>query len=239
MRIELKMTKWDSKLEIFLHDKDEFFYSKKRNINTKRISSNKLIESSKYQSSIYIKISKQKRIARRNTACVHDKQYKMFKCYENYFSKRRRCQFPWNLYNESEIPICNKYSELSPVLMNFGNVEIGAGRENLRASETPVKLKKLCPLPCTETNFNVKINEWNDWISFQPRKALMVMLDGFTMAYQEEYLECDSTCIIGNIGGNIGFFLGASILLGLDTIFDKIRLLISKFRIRKIKNIED
>ena len=55
-------------------------------------------------------------------------------------------------------------------------------------------------------------------------------LDGFTIEHQEEYLECDSTCVIGDIGGNIGFFLGASILFGLDVIFEKVQILLAKIK---------
>ena len=42
MYIDFNMTAWDPLLEIFLHDKDQFFYSRKSSINTKLITNNML-----------------------------------------------------------------------------------------------------------------------------------------------------------------------------------------------------
>ena len=113
--------------------------------------------------------------------------------------------------------------------MNFLNIKTGAGRETIRKSEEPVELGKACPLPCFRKKFKVKIASWNDFTN-NPTRSLKVVLDGFTIKHREEYLECDSTCIIGNIGGNIGFFLGASILLGIDVIFSKFKMLLLKLK---------
>ena len=42
MLIEFNMSTWDPLLEIFLHDKGQFFYSRKTSINTKFITNNML-----------------------------------------------------------------------------------------------------------------------------------------------------------------------------------------------------
>ena len=42
MFIEFNMSTWDPLLEVFLHDKNQLFYSRKTSINTKFISSNML-----------------------------------------------------------------------------------------------------------------------------------------------------------------------------------------------------
>ena len=61
------------------------------------------------------------------------------------------------------------------------------------------------------------------WFSEAKPVSLQVALDGFTIYHEEEFYKCDSTCILGELGGNLGFFLGGSILLGLDIIFNGIR----------------
>ena len=230
MRIEFNMTKWDPLLEIFLHDQNKLFYSKMRNINTKLIPSKLLKKKSTEQSVAFVKLSTEKHLPTRKSPCNDDINHNLFKCWENFYSKKRGCQFPWNVYNDSGIKVCKNYSDMAPVLMNFLNFETGARREIIRASEAPIELSKACPLPCFRKNFKVKIASWNDFTN-NPTRALKVVLDGFTIKHREEYLECDSTCIIGNIGGNIGFFLGASILLGVDVIFGKIKMLLLKIRI--------
>ena len=229
MRIEFNMTKWDPLLEIFLHDRNEMFYSKVRNLNTKLVPQKYLKKARNEQSVAFVKISTENHLPTRKAPCNDALDYNFFKCWENHYANKRGCQFPWNTYNDSLIKVCNKYSEMAPVLMNFLNIKTGAGRETIRKSEEPIELGKACPLPCFRKKFEVKIASWNDFTN-NPTRSLKVVLDGFTIKHREEYLECDSTCIIGNIGGNIGFFLGASILLGLDVIFAKFKMLLLKLK---------
>ena len=40
---------------------------------------------------------------------------------------------------------------------------------------------------------------------------------------QTEYLVCDYSCLIGEIGGNLGFFLGGSVLALIDLIVNQIK----------------
>ncbi len=40
----------------------------------------------------------------------------------------------------------------------------------------------------------------------------------YLFTYEEEYLVCNWTCLIGEIGGNLGFFLGGSLLGMSDAI---------------------
>ena len=40
-----------------------------------------------------------------------------------------------------------------------------------------------------------------------------------------EYLVCDYSCLIGEIGGNLGFFLGGSLLALIDLLADNVTLL--------------
>ncbi len=36
--------------------------------------------------------------------------------------------------------------------------------------------------------------------------------ENYLFTYEKEYLVCNWTCLLGEIGGNLGFFLGGSIL---------------------------
>ena len=38
------------------------------------------------------------------------------------------------------------------------------------------------------------------------------------MVYSRQYYACDMFCVLGQLGGNLGFFLGGSILAGIDLI---------------------
>ena len=58
--------------------------------------------------------------------------------------------------------------------------------------------------------------------------SLQVALDGFTIPHLEEFFKCDTGCVVGELGGNLGFFLGGSILLILDIFFTGIKRLVEK-----------
>ena len=40
----------------------------------------------------------------------------------------------------------------------------------------------------------------------------------FQFTYEEEFIVCDWTCLLKEIGGNLGFFLGGSILAFFDIV---------------------
>ena len=46
--------------------------------------------------------------------------------------------------------------------------------------------------------------------------SLKIVFDNFVVEQREEFLACDTTCVIGELGGNLGFFLGGSILALFD-----------------------
>ena len=50
-----------------------------------------------------------------------------------------------------------------------------------------------------------------DWIVY-------LWFKNFQFQYDREYLVCDYTCLLGEIGGTLGFFLGGSILFYIDSI---------------------
>ena len=52
--------------------------------------------------------------------------------------------------------------------------------------------------------------------------SLQIAFADFRITLKEEYLACDTTCILGQLGGNIGLFLGGSILLALDILIENL-----------------
>ena len=51
----------------------------------------------------------------------------------------------------------------------------------------------------------------SDWV-------VHLSFDSFLFSYESEFLICDWTCLLGEIGGNLGFFLGGSVLGFVDII---------------------
>jgi hypothetical protein len=46
------------------------------------------------------------------------------------------------------------------------------------------------------------------------------------IVFSKEYYKCDFACIIGQLGGNLGFFLGGSILVAIDFVVECVSKLI-------------
>jgi len=70
--------------------------------------------------------------------------------------------------------------------------------------------------PLTTTSDTASLDEGSDWVAH-------IWLKSFERVIEREYLVCDETCLIGEIGGTLGFFLGGSILAFVDQLFYFIR----------------
>ena len=80
--------------------------------------------------------------------------------------------------------------------------------------------KSNCRLPCTTTNYdfeysfiNVRHPGLND---LEADFVITLWFKNFRFEYSEEYVVCDWTCLVGEVGGNFGFFLGGSVLAVFD-----------------------
>ena len=57
------------------------------------------------------------------------------------------------------------------------------------------------------------MNNGADWVVY-------VWFKNYQFQFKEEYLVCDYTCLIGEVGGNLGFFLGGSVLAYINTVIN-------------------
>ena len=176
-----------------------------------------------------MKIGTQKKISTTRMKCEDDPEYNFYQCTEDHYSKLRGCQYPWNINAHSNVKVCSEFSDFSSLHWQWNqNVETGAGREYFKMSEILLEKRKICPPPCFLKEYFVEFETWA-WFSLGNSVSLQVALDGVTSYHEEEYFKCDSTCILGELGGNLGFFLGGSILLGLDIVITGFMRLV-KFR---------
>ncbi len=56
------------------------------------------------------------------------------------------------------------------------------------------------------------VDQDSDWV-------VHIWFKNFFFSYETEFLVCDWTCLVGEMGGNLGFFLGGSLLASLDFLF--------------------
>ena len=162
-------------------------------------------------------VSTEKKISTANKPCIEDQTYSFFKCTESYFSKQRGCQYPWNVYKDLDIRVCTNYSEIYSVPYTFDK-DKGFTRETFSESERLLRTRNKCPPPCFLNKYSLKFQSWRGDPD-NNETSLQIVFEDFITVHKEEYLSCDMTCIVGEVGGNLGFFLGGSILLGFDIVF--------------------
>lgn len=133
-------------------------------------------------------------------------------CFENENSRRRGCQKPWNHFNDSKIPVCTDIKQTVQLL----------GREQEWSqpfwSTIERSQKSGCHQPCTKTKYRIQYSYIDDGDT-NTDFPIYIWFKNFKFQYDEEYVVCDWTCLIGEIGGNFGFFLGGSILAMYDVLY--------------------
>ena len=105
----------------------------------------------------------------------------------------------------------------------------GKGREALNPSELMKRTNGTCLPPCETTIYDIELEKWDmigDGISFQ------VAFADFSFKAASEYLACEWTCIVGELGGNLGFFLGGSLIFAIDLIIDYVGRLVDIVKTR-------
>ena len=150
--------------------------------------------------------------------CNDDPSYDYYRCIELHFAKQRGCQYPWNVYSLSNVSVCTNYSELKALVESMDRTK-GVRRETFTNSERISRTIIECPPPCQVSIYDLKFEKtgMEPWIS---GKSLQIAFSDFTIIFREEYLACDLTCVIAELGGNLGFFLGGSILLAVDILIE-------------------
>ena len=111
--------------------------------------------------------------------------------------------------------------------MWFPGADTGRHRERFRTSEILTIAGKRCPLPCHNKEFNIQLEKLIGEGSASSI-SLQIVLGTFEVLHHEEYYRCDSSCILGELGGNLGLFLGGSFLLGLDLVSGLVNKFITK-----------
>ena len=114
----------------------------------------------------------------------------------------------------------------------------GYKRYSFDHSERLTRTYTTCPPPCVYLKYNLEYgpSEVGDFAGMM--KSIEIGFPDFMIKNKQEYRQCDSTCIIGQLGGNLGFFLGGSILAGLDLILDGLTMLYKRLFMNQ-KNIPE
>ena len=94
--------------------------------------------------------------------------------------------------------------------------DMGNRRERFTPSELITRTKGQCPPPCDNTIYDVKFEKWLHGFEEGEGKSIQIAFADFSFRSESEYLACGWTCIVGELGGNLGFFLGGSLILGIE-----------------------
>ena len=162
-------------------------------------------------------LNKETKIPSRSEPCIEDPNYDYYKCFESYFYEKRGCQYPWNVYKDLKIPICSNFTETEQMVLNKDR-NMGKNRIYFGHSERLTRTKMKCPQPCKFTKYKLRYGTWDLWNTLPgiAENSIHIGFPNFRIVNKTEYPACDLTCVIGRLGGNLGFFLGGSILFAID-----------------------
>ncbi len=116
-----------------------------------------------------------------------------------------------------DLPPCRNWSH---ILQWFHRYELGFDNYE-RFNYFPIQAvrKTGCPLPCTSSVFAPKFSyeylsrkDWLGPVDLRSEWVAHLWFENFLFTYESEYVVCNWTCLLGEVGGNFGIFLGASIL---------------------------
>ena len=178
----------------------------------------------------------QTKISSRNEPCIDNPRYDYYKCVESYFYGKRGCQYPWNTYKDLDIPICQNLTQTEYMILNKDR-SLGKDRIYFDHSETLARTNMTCPRPCQFTTYRLGFGSWNlGKVNGIKENSIQIGFPNFRIENIKEYPVCDLTCVIGQLGGNLGFFLGGSILAGLDLFVNVLSKAVKVIARRLIQN---
>ena len=163
-----------------------------------------------------VSLKTEEKMSTENHPCNGDPEYDYHQCVESYFYSRRGCQYPWNTYGDVDLPKCRNYSAIKDMIKGMSPTW-GYQRETITPFRRMEITEGKCPPPCFSTHYDFKFERWE---MIGSNVSLQIAFSDFLTTHRKEYQACDTTCILGQIGGNIGLFLGGSILLGLDMLME-------------------
>ena len=149
--------------------------------------------------------------------CNNDPSYSFHKCVESYLYRKRGCQFPWNVFIDlPDVPVCKKYFETIEALEKAGTMKsFGADRDYWTNLERTRRTNNECPQPCNVTSYELKYEVQE---VYGNSDDFDITFKNFVFEHKDEFRSCDFTCVIGELGGNLGFFLGGSLLFIIEFI---------------------
>ena len=166
-----------------------------------------------------VRATAETKLSRSRFPCNSDPDYNFYKCTESYFHGLRGCQYPWNVYKDLKIAVCSNFTKIKLTTEsldeNMGNGE--NGRIFINPSELVTKTK--CLPPCKMTRFDYS---FENWPIKGERRLFQIVFADFKILTRTEYVACDWTCIIGEFGGNLGFFLGGSLISFINLILESL-----------------
>ena len=141
------------------------------------------------------------------------------------------------MYPNLNYSVCNQFERTEKMILDKDR-NFGYNRYSFDHSERMTRTQMQCPRPCKFTKFHLDYRPWEipyDAEGFK-FKSIQIGFSNFRLVYQKQYFACDMFCVLGQLGGNLGFFLGGSILAVIDLIICGVSTLLQMTERKKNKS---
>ena len=106
---------------------------------------------------------------------------------------------------------------------------MGFNREWFSPSQIINKTSGMCLPPCKNIIYDIKIEKLH---MTGEGNSILIYFPDFSFISKNEYVACGWTCMVGELGGNLGFFLGGSVIVVIDLIIEYARKLTNIVKMR-------
>ena len=86
--------------------------------------------------------------------CTDRADYDFYRCVETFFYNQHGCQYPWNVFKGSDIPVCSNLSRIKEMIYTWDRSK-GLHRDDYSNLQRVEYTKNECLTPCNETRFRL------------------------------------------------------------------------------------
>ena len=222
--IKKKKIEYLMDVDMFLHTENEFLYYKEDNMpNMVQVESSLLHY--KMETSIVFDMAFYKFLDKPERPCSSQTDYSFRNCVNDLRMTTRDWQDPWNYNNGINKSMSTNKTQIMEFYDWDRHGDILKPMYDIIYQSKKDLQNKGCPLPCNRSEINLQYTyvprekitgtSWNnedfDW-------TISIWAKNFEINDNKEIKVCDDTCLLGEVGGSIGLYLGVSCISLMDLV---------------------
>lgn len=155
--------------------------------------------------------------------CVEDESYSLSKCLTDYVTKEVGCKSPWDAFPDDMVPTCSSLEEMSNLFASHRNLNSlgGSLMRNLTQCHPKCSFDDYEITQSTVSARQFKLSSDLQFTLDNAAIAVQLGRSSKTIIRQSKLYHVSS--LVGEVGGSLGMFLGASLITLYEVLMDFLR----------------